>query len=128
MATLLVPVSFLFESNIAVYDSLFPNKHNSHTTLCLSINLEKVDEVLRRSKPGLSFLFKEIWNQECFHSNIIICTMWLMITEDRNNKLHDLLPERNACHFNFRKKRKFNANFKTNRLKNSFFLSNALQL
>ena len=51
-----------------------------------------------------------------------------MITEDRNNKLHDLLPETNTFHYNLRKKRKFNANFKTNRLKNSFFLSNALKL
>ena len=50
------------------------------------------------------------------------------ITEDRNNKLHALLPERNTCHYNLRKKGKFNANFKTNRLKNSFLLSNALKL
>ncbi|KAL9973222.1 hypothetical protein ACROYT_G019644, partial [Oculina patagonica] len=49
------------------------------------------------------------------------------IAEDRNNKLHNLLPERNTCHYNLRKKRKFNANFKTNRLKNSFILSNALK-
>ena len=50
------------------------------------------------------------------------------ITEDRNNKLHVLLPERNTCRYNLRKKRKFNTNFKTNRLKNSFLLSNALKL
>ena len=48
------------------------------------------------------------------------------ITEDRNNNV--LLPERNNCHYNLRKKRKFNANFQTNRLKNSFLLSNALKL
>ena len=49
------------------------------------------------------------------------------IVEDTNNKLHNLLPEMNTCHYNLRKKRKFNANFKTNRLKNSFILSNALK-
>ena len=33
------------------------NKHNAHTTLDLPVNFEIVDEVLRRPKLGLSFLY-----------------------------------------------------------------------
>ena len=46
--------------------------HNVLIALDLPIKVFKVDEAWKRWKRGIIILQKEIWNQECCHSNIIL--------------------------------------------------------
>jgi hypothetical protein len=48
------------------------------------------------------------------------------IMMDENHKLHGFLPPRNTCVTDLRAKHTFNANFRTDRFKNSFFIANSL--
>ena len=49
------------------------------------------------------------------------------IMMDENHKLHGFLPPRNTCVTDLRAKHKFNANFRTDRFKNSFFIASSLK-
>ena len=57
----------------------------------------------------------------------MVDSLFKKITENKENKLHHLLPARNPLNRNLRYQRTFRPTFKTNRFRNSFITFNALK-
>ena len=64
-----------------------------------------------------------------FDHHSFLCTLLFgKILDDKEHKLHHLLPPRHTPKYNFRQSRMFDLSYKTNRTKNSFINSWFLHL
>ena len=65
----------------------------------------------------------KLWDR----SQELVNKLFKEVLQNEQNKLHDLLPDRNTRTSNLRNMRKFKPVFKTNRFRNSFITFNALK-
>ena len=100
--------------------------------VCLSHELEAVQ------KRAMRIIFPSLMYDEALVKTSLVTLsdrrqaltdkMFRKILDNKDSKLRNLLPPQNAKHYNLRKGRQFNPDFKTNRFRNSFIVFNALKV